>query len=186
VLKNLNEFSILKKKWNKPWKINVADILLFGSAVKGKSNPNDIDLCIVFRDKVDLNIVKEAELILGDKFHVSSLVVDNFFTKIHSLAKTILFEGKSILTNKNLSETLGLNSSLLFSYSLSKEDNSKKVRFVYLLRGRGDDKGLVNKWGGEFISNSAFILPVDKDNEAQEVFNSWKINFKRRRLLLMS
>lgn len=175
----------MKKKWNKQWKAKVVDILLFGSAVKGKNNPNDVDLCIVFRDKVDLNIVRETGLILGDKFHVSSLVVDNFFTNVHSLAKTILFEGKSVIARKNLSETLGLNSSLLFSYNLSKEDKSKKVRFVYLLRGRGNDTGLVKKWGGEFISNNAFILPVNKDNEAQEVFNGWKVNFKRRRLLLM-
>ncbi len=185
-MKNSNEFSILKKKWNKQWKANVVDILLFGSAVKGKSNPHDIDLCIVFRNKVDLSIVKEAEDILRDKFHVSSLVVDNFFTNIHSLAKTVLFEGKSILTDKTLTESLGLDSSLFFSYNLSKENNSKKVRFVYLLRGRGKDIGLVKRWGGEFISNNAFILPVAQDNEAQEVFNNWKVNFKRRRLLLMS
>lgn len=185
-MKNLNKFLILKKKWNKQWKAKVVDILLFGSAVKGKSNPSDIDLCIVFRDKVDLSIVKEAESILEDKFHVSSLVVDNFFTNIHSLAKTVLFEGKSILTNKTLTESLGFDSSLFFSYNLSKEDNSKKVRFVYLLRGRGNDIGLVKRWGGEFVSNNAFILPVDRDNEAQEVFDSWKVNFKRKRLLLMS
>ncbi len=185
-MKNSNEFSILKKKWNRQWKANVVDILLFGSAVKGRSNPNDIDLCIVFRDKVDFSIVKEAESILGDKFHISSLIVDNFFTNIHSLAKTVLFEGKSILTNKTLTKSLGFDSSLFFSYNLSKEDNSKKVRFVYLLRGRGNDLGLVKRWGGEFVSNNAFILPVDRDNETQEVFDSWKVNFKRKRLLLMS
>lgn len=184
-MKKSNEFSILKKNWNKRWKAKVVDIVLFGSAIKGKSNPNDIDLCIVFRDKVDLNIVKEVELIVGDGFHVSSLVVDNFFTNVHTLAKTIFFEGKSILTNTNLSESLGLSGWLLFSYHLPQNDHSRKVRFVYLLRGRKNDSGLVKRWGGEFISNSAFMLPVNKDNEAQEVFNTWKIDFKRRKVLLM-
>lgn len=184
-MKKSNEFSILKKNWNKRWKAKVVDIVLFGSAIKGKSNPNDIDLCIVFRDKVDVNIVKEVELMVGDEFHVSSLVVDNFFTNVHTLAKTIFFEGKSILTNTNLSESLGLSGWLLYSYNLPKEDHSRKVRFVYLLRGRKNDNGLVKRWGGEFISNSAFMLPVNKDNEAQDVFNTWKIDFKRRKVLLM-
>lgn len=184
-MKKSNEFSILKKNWNKRWKAKVVDIVLFGSAIKGKSNPNDIDLCIIFRDKVDVNIVKEVELIVGDRFHVSSLVVDNFFTNVHTLAKTILFEGRSVLTNTNLTKGLGLSSWLLYSYNLPQKDNSRKVRFVYLLRGRKNDNGLVKRWGGEFISNSAFMLPVDKDNEAQEVFNTWKIDFKRRKVLLM-
>ena len=175
----------MKKKWTEEWKKEVVDIFLFGSAIKGKDNPNDIDICLIFRDKLNLDIIKKAGLILGEEFHLSSLTANNFFTEIHSLSKTIMFEGRSIITGKSFTGNFGLNGFLLYSYNLSQETPSKKVRFVYLLRGRGESAGMVKRWGGEFISPSAFMVPVGMDSEVQQIFNEWKVHFKRRKLLLM-
>lgn len=186
MLKNLREFSKLKSEWKTHWKKEIVDIVLFGSVNRGKLNPNDIDICLIFREKVDLAIVKKINDILGEKFHVSSLVVDNFFTNYHSLAKTLLFEGKSLITNKSLIESYSMNPKVLYSYDLSKEYASKKVQVVYLLRGRGSNEGLVKSWNGEFISNSAFIVPLEFDSEVQEVLDKWKVKYKRKRLLLMN
>jgi len=185
VLKNSKKYFVLKKKWTEEWKKEVVDIFLFGSAIKGKDNPNDIDICLIFRDKLNLDIIKKAGLILGEEFHLSSLTANNFFTEIHSLSKTIMFEGRSIITGKSFTENFGLSGFLLYSYNLSPEAPSKKVRFVYLLRGRGESAGMVKRWGGEFISPSAFMVPVGMDSEVQQIFNVWKIHFKRRKLLLM-
>lgn len=186
MLKNLKEFLKLKSEWKNHWKHEVADIVLFGSVIRGKLNPTDIDACLIFREKINLDIVKKVNAILGEKFHVSSLVVDNFFTNYHSLAKTLFFEGKSLITNKSLIENYSMNPRVLYSYDLSKENSSKKVRFVYLLRGRINNDGLVKVWKGEFISNSSFIVPLVYDSEVQEVLDKWKIKYKRKRLLLMN
>ena len=183
--KNLKEYSQLKNKWRKSWKTEVIDIFIFGSAIKGKYKPNDIDLCFVFQDKINLSIIKEAEMLLGEKFHCSYLRTDDFIKEIHSLAKTILLEGRSIITGKTLAEGYGLAAKLLFFYDLSSEEPSKKVRFVYLLRGRDGLEGLVKKFGGEFFSNNAFLLPIDKDKEMQEIMDSWKIKYRRQKILLM-
>src|SRR3989338_1541110 len=162
VLKNSKKYFVLKKKWTEEWKKEVVDIFLFGSAIKGKDNPNDIDICLIFRDKLNLDIIKKAGLMLGEEFHLRSLTANNFFT-----------------------ENFGLSGFLLYSYNLTPEAPSKKVRFVYLLRGRGESAGMVKRWGGEFISPSAFMVPVGMDREVQQIFNVWKIHFKRRKLLLM-
>lgn len=185
MLKNLKEFSKLKIEW-KCWKDQVVDIVVFGSFVRGKFNPNDIDVCLIFRSKVDLGIVKKVQVILGENFHVCSLVVDNFFTNFHSLAKTVLYEGRSLITNKNLIETFAMESRVLYSYDLSRETSVRKVQIVYLLRGRKTGEGLVKQWNGEFISNSSFIVPLGCDSEVQEVLDKWKVKYQRKRLLLIN
>lgn len=185
MLKNSKEFSKLKSEWRK-WKDELVDIFVFGSFVKGKSQPNDIDICLVFRNDVTLEIVKKIEAILGENYHICFLSADNFFTNPHSLARTLLLEGKSIISGKNFADSFGLRAEILYSYNLSAESPSKKVRFVYLLRGRGSSEGLVKKWKGEFISNNAFLVPVDKDNEVLKVFEMWKVKFSRKKIMLMS
>jgi predicted nucleotidyltransferase len=182
VLKNLKQFSKLKKEL----KDKVVDIFIFGSFVKGKSKPKDIDVCLVFKDPVLIELIKKAQQILGEGFHVSSLQVDNFFTKPHSLSRTMMLEGISLFTKKPLSEVFGLKAELLFSYDLSNLQSSKKVRFVYLMRGRYDNKGLVNKWKGEFISRNAFLVSIDKDNEVREVFDRWDVKYSRKKIMLMN
>lgn len=183
--KNSEEFSTLKYRWKKKWNKSIVDVLVFGSSVKGKSFPGDIDICLVFRKKIDISLVKEAENLLGEKYHTSSLTIDNFFTKPHSLAKTLLLEGKSIISGESLSKNFGLDSKALYSYELSNETASKKVRFVYLLRGRKEKEGLVKKWKGEFISNSAFIVPIENDEEVKSVMEHWKIKYARKKFLLI-
>ncbi|MFH0701368.1 MAG: nucleotidyltransferase domain-containing protein [Candidatus Woesearchaeota archaeon] len=184
--KDSKKFSQLKNNWKNRWKEELIDILIFGSAVKGKLAPHDIDICLIFKDKPNLKLVREVESLLGEKYHINFLNAENFFQEVHSLSKTIFFEGASILTGKKLSEAYGLMPKLLYAYDLSPEAPSKKVRFVYLLRGRNGSEGLVKKFSGEFVSNSAFLIPLEKDKEMQEVLEQWKIKYTRRKLMLMN
>lgn len=178
-------FSRLKNKWRKNWQGEIVDIFQFGSSVKGKSRPQDIDLCLIFRKEVNLPLVKEISSSLNDKYHLSFLTVNNFFSKPHSLTRTLFLEGKSIFTNKDFSSIYGLSPQLLYIYNLSGIKASKKVRFVYLLRGRKLRVGMVKKWGGEFLSPSSFLVTVTRDNEVQEIFKKWKIKYKRKKIFLM-
>lgn len=186
MLKNSKEYLELKNKWKANWKKEIVDIVIFGSFVKNKLKPNDIDICIIFREKIEQTILKGIEAFLGEKHHVSSLVIDNFFTNPHSLSKTLLLEGKSLITGKSIADVFALTPKTLYSYDLSSEEGAKKVKFVYLLRGRNSSDGLVKEWKGEFISNSSFITPIEKDEEIMEVMNKWKIKYKRKKLLLMN
>ncbi|MBW2977583.1 hypothetical protein KY331_01940 [Candidatus Woesearchaeota archaeon] len=68
---------------------------------------------------------------------------------------------------------------ILYTYSLSNQPKSIRVRFVYLLKGRGKDQGIVQQLKGKFLVPGCFTLPIKKDKEMQEIFQKWKIKFKR-------
>ncbi|OYT41579.1 hypothetical protein B6U80_01135 [Candidatus Pacearchaeota archaeon ex4484_26] len=184
MLKKLKRFLVSRIK-----RLGIVDALLFGSAVKGKVLPGDIDVCLIFRNKVSLEVVdklaKEAKS-KGFNLHISTLTIDNFFTKPHSLIRTLLKEGISISTGRKFSENFNLKSFTLYSYTLKKIKPSSKVRFVYLLKGRGKESGFVKRLNGKWINDGCFIIPIEKDNEILEVMKRWKINYKREVLLLIS
>ncbi len=184
MLKKSKEFLRLSKSVKKLLSDEIVDIVIFGSSVKEKSQPGDIDIAIIFRHHANIDIIKKFQDALGEKCHVSAVPIDHFFTKSHSLAKTILFEGISLLTNKPLSENFDLKPFVLYTYDLSKQDALTKVKFVYLLKGRTGD-GLIKNVGGRYISPSSFIVPVSKDEEILEVFKTWNIKFYREKIMLV-
>ncbi len=170
-------------------KNEIVDIILFGSAVKGKYLPKDIDICIIFKNKPIPEILKEIEEKAKKtklNIHISTLTAKNFFTAPHSLIKTILKEGRSILTKKTISEIYGLSAYSLYTYSLTKMTPTEKVRFIYTVKGRKNEKGFVKKIGGEWITDSCFIIPINKDSEIQKLLKRWNIQYKRKNVLLMN
>ncbi|MEM4214903.1 MAG: nucleotidyltransferase domain-containing protein [Candidatus Pacearchaeota archaeon] len=176
--------NFLKKKLKGIDLKEIVDIVLFGSAVKGKEFPRDIDVCIIFREKINQEIIKRLSLRWGSNIHLSVLVVDNFFRKPHSLIKTILIEGKSLLTNKSIAKNFGFSGAALYSYDISKLKPSSKVRFIYLLKGRKSSKGIVSQFRGEWITDSCFIIPIEKDNEMITILKKWRVQYKRKEILL--
>jgi len=163
----------------------VVDVILFGSVVKGKEFPADIDICIIFREKIDSELVdKISSKMEGIKVHINTLIADNFFKKPHSLIKTMLVEGKSILTGRKIINNFGFSSVSLYSYNLSNLKSSDKVKLVYLLRGRKGEIGIVRKLGGEWIADNCFIFPIEKDYEISNIFKKWGIEYKKKEVLI--
>jgi len=189
MLKNSKEFLILHKKARelyKKYKKEIVDIVIFGSFVKGKMLPRDVDICIIFREKVnnELNKMVEGRLDKKLEVHVSSLLIDNFFSKPHSLAKTLLKEGISLVNKKNLSENLGFLQYVLYSYSLKGKEQKEKTKIVYVLKGRGGKKGFVESFEGEWLADNCFIVPVNVDNEIIKILNKWQVKYERRNVLI--
>ena len=72
----------------------------------------------------------------------------------------------------------------LYTYDLSKLKNSCKVRFVYALKGRGKEKGLVKELKGRFIAPGCFIIPVKNDKEMQEIMCKWGVKFSKIKIMI--
>ena len=68
---------------------------------------------------------------------------------------------------------------VLYTYDLTKQSTSYKVRFVYLLKGRPGEKGIVEQYKGRFLAPGCFMIPVLHDKEIQEIFAKWSIPYKR-------
>ena len=67
----------------------------------------------------------------------------------------------------------------IFTYDLSKLDNVTKVRFVYLLKGRNGNKGLIEESGGRFLVPGCFGIPDSRSSEIESTFKQWKVSYKR-------
>jgi len=83
----------------------------------------------------------------------------------------------------NISSKHNLKLLVLYTYELSNQPKSKAVRFVYLLKGREINSGIINEFNGKFIAPGCFLIPIKKDKEMQEIFAHWKIPFKRKAIL---
>ena len=168
---------------------NAADIVLFGSAIRGKTAPKDIDLCIIIPDAEEeksidlvasLGKLSESE---GLKAHISILTASSF-AKGDSLAKTLLNEGYSIAKRKQFSETFGFENKSIFTYTLRHFSPSRRVQFHYLLKGRYGSKGILAELEGKFLSSGAIIVQTSREDLLKEIFDRWKVKYEVKRVLV--
>ena len=61
---------------------------------------------------------------------------------------------------------------------------SDNVRFVYILKGRPGESGLIEELNGKFLAPGCFIIPFQHDNEIQDLLSKWKIKFTRKLILI--
>lgn len=169
--KNLSE---IKRRFKEVLKDKaVLDVIIFGSAVKGKALPGDIDAAIVSEGH-DFDV---------EGVHVSIVSPKDFFGRVPSIVTTLIKEGFSLRSGKMLSEVWRFDSGVMFSYQLSGLDNSKKVRVVNALRGRGD-RGTVVEKGGEWISQGVFIVPIFSERIFDGFFRNFGVKYKKRFVLM--
>jgi len=152
----------------------VIDILLFGSFVKGKQSPGDIDVAIITEKDVPIVI---------PGFHVSILKPEDFFKSL-SLINTLLREGYSLKNNKPFSELYSFLSRVLFVYELSNLKPSKKVMIVNFLHGKNNNLGMVEENSGKWLANQVFIVPINKNYIFEKFFLNMGVKFKRLFLLI--
>src|SRR3989344_6298940 len=151
------------KLWQKKLKLNysedVLDIVQFGSSVLDNSNPNDIDIAVIFKKitlKEQLNqaqqiknqLKKETEL----PIHINSFDLYSLFHEGNFAKENILFYGKSLLAKDYFSKIFGLTPKIQINYELKSLEKKDKVRLHYTLRGKSGKYGLIKKYGGELIS----------------------------------
>jgi predicted nucleotidyltransferase len=177
----------MQKLWQEKLKLNysdnVIDIVQFGSSVLEDSNPNDIDIAVIFNDipmknkleegqKIKKQIQERAEL----PVHIESFDINSFFKEGNFAREGILFYGRSILNGKYFSERFGMAPSLRISYILRDLKKKDKVRFNYLLNGKGGNYGLLRKYEGKIIYPG--VLETRPENELIFVKEMKKITDK--------
>ncbi|MBU3924075.1 MAG: nucleotidyltransferase domain-containing protein [Nanoarchaeota archaeon] len=152
----------------------ILDIILFGSFTKGSETFNDIDIVFITEKKINLD----------DEFHLTILSPKDFFVKIPTLINTLLREGYSLKHNKNFSELYGFAPFSLFNYDLSKLTPSTKVKIVNALRGKKNEKGLVEKNSGEWITKNVFKIKSSNDALFEKLFSNFQIKYKKSIILM--
>lgn len=147
----------------------ILDIIIFGSVIKGKENPEDIDIAVVTR--------KEFKTTLPG-FHVSVLKPEDFFKPL-SLSHTLLREGYSLKNEKFFSELYKFSNKVLFRYELISLSPSLKVKVVNVLRGKNEKAGMVEENSGEWLSNQVFLSPIEKEYLFEGFFLNMGVKFNK-------
>jgi predicted nucleotidyltransferase len=160
--------SLLKDK-------EIIDILVFGSLIKGKAIPRDIDIAL---------ITSKESLPRIEGFHISTIKPIEFFKNPPTLANTLLREGYSLKYKKFLAELLNFKNKAIFIYELKNQKASDKVRIVNILRGKNKKEGIVKQNKGEWLSNQVFIIPVNTSYILEQFFLNFNIKFKKFFILM--
>jgi len=165
----------------------ILDIILFGSVVRGKRKPNDIDVALIFKDKEDLDIAYELRKVFeseGIEVEVVALTYKKIFDPGFLPRENILSEGYSLVNGGFLSESLGLASYEAFIYNLKKFSQSDRMRFHYSLNGRGGNKGFLEETNSIRLAAAVILVPVKNAEKFGDYLGSWEIEYRRVRVLV--
>ncbi|MFH1636986.1 MAG: nucleotidyltransferase domain-containing protein [Candidatus Woesearchaeota archaeon] len=178
----------LKKKL-KSEKGNVFDIIIYGSLMKGKTKPNDIDVIVVFNSGTLKERLGELQSIKSRIRDISSIKIDakqillkDLFAPEFMARTGIMLEGYSVFREKGFSETLGFKAFSIFCYSISEMSHSQKVKFNYILAGRGDE-GLIKILDGERMASGAIKIPIRNSIEFEEFLKKNNVKFSKKNVL---
>lgn len=164
----------------------MVDIFIFGSVLKGKEQPGDIDLISLFRQR-DYKIIEEIDYKIkkeGDAdnltIHIEPLVIDDMHSS--EVYRNIIHEGFSIKSMKPVKKMLNLNPFLLITYNLRNKNPSEKVMFSYALFGRKKGEGLLKELGGRELGKGSILIPIEQESNIESFFKQWNVDSKKQRV----
>lgn len=191
MLKDLLKSQELILKIKKFKSEDIFDILVYGSIVRGKDKVNDIDIVIVFNKKKSVNEKLElAEKLknqldsLEVEFDVKSADISDFDDSSFIVRQAILAEGYSLINRRFLHERFGFKTFVIFNYSLDNLNYSQKKMFYYALKGRRDQKGLLELKGAEMLGNCIIKVPLVNSEEFKELFKMKGIKCKMENVVV--
>lgn len=179
------EFQRLRKKsknlLSKNKKI-IFDIFLFGSSVRGKYNPEDTDVAVIFKEKISREKIDSILKGFGN-FHAEYIFLDEIYSE--PLWQTLISEGVSLSRNKPLHEILGMKSWFLFTYSLPSFSPSEKSKFSHAIFGRSNGIGILKDLGGRALGKGSLIVPIQNADRMREILDRWKVNYSVKKIFIL-
>lgn len=157
----------------------IIDIILFGSSVRGKENPSDVDILIVYKDKEDLDLDYELKKGLnnaGINAQITSKKYIDLSKPSFQAREAVLSEGYSLINNVFISRGLGYSNMRLFRYELKTLDKSGRMRFYYALYGRNGSEGILKALGGFKFAETIILCPIENSEQMKEFLERWGIN----------
>ncbi len=144
----------------------IIDFIVFGSIVKGKAEPTDVDIALLHEIQVNrMEIKKQIEISISKKVDLQVISIHEYDK---SLWITLIREGFSVKHNAFLYELYHIKPLQLYKYSLKSLTISKKVMF---------ERALKNFTEIERISNRVVLVPIQKSEEFRELLRQWNIDF---------
>lgn len=150
----------------------VKDIIL----VEGKKN--HIYVISEKKDKITINKIKRKKNVVVKNILVDDILYDKELQKM-------LYSGISIKKGKNLNNILGLESSVIVTYSLKILNHSKKTLFGYALKGRKREEGVLRELRGSPIGRNCVLVPYKNLEQIEEFLRYWKVSYEFKKCLFV-
>ncbi len=182
-----NRLESESRKFFQQHQLGIIDIILFGSAVKGKEQPQDLDLLIIFKEKKNLQVAyelrKNIEKISRIPVDVESKTYQELFARNFTAREALLAEGYSLINRIGFAEGLGYKNRILFHYQLRGKTKSERMRFYYSLYGRGSP-GMLKQLQATKYTDTVILCPVEAQEKMREYLRSWKLEFEETPILV--
>ena len=170
-------------------KKEIFDIALYGSFVKGKEKPNDIDIMILFEKtplKERTEIAHKFKILISKKYKIDVKTINlrELFEKEFLARQGVLIEGYSLLYKEKFSARMGFNGKSLFTYNLKNLDHNKKTKFTYALIGRRKEKGILKQLNITSYGKGVYEVPIENSLIFEEFLKKWEINCNKKNILI--
>jgi len=152
---------------------DIVDIVVFGSSVKGKIMPNDIDIAVLVKKKLSFSLLKEIKKSLGKNGHIQQVSINDYDNQLFAI---LLREGHSIKHKKYIHELYGIKPKYLYTYSLKSLSASQKVMF---------HRGIKTISDVDRLSNRVVMVPVDNANEFEDFLKQWDLDIEAKEYSLL-
>lgn len=158
----------------------ILDVILIGSLVKGKENPKDIDLIVLYNERPDSEtehkVRNQLEKVIKN-VEVINKTYDGLFKPEFFAKESVLAEGFSLKGKKFISEGLGYSNLILYKYSLRDLNKSKRMQFYYSLYGRDKKGGILEKNKCYKFSDTIILAPIESSDMIKNFLESWKVKY---------
>lgn len=184
LLKNKEFLKVIRAFLEKP---EIIDVILFGSSVRGKDGPGDIDLLVVYSGEEIIDINYELRKKLGGinkNIEVIGKSYGDIFKPEFFAREAILSDGFSFKQKNFISKGFGYDNFILFKYSLRGFNKSRRMQFYYSLYGRGGRAGLLEKSKSYKFSDTIILCPVENSELIKNFLEKLKIEFVQSSILI--
>ena len=145
----------------------IDDIIVFGSIVKGSSEPKDLDVGLMLKDESEARNIKDDIRLISKEADIE--IIDSIY---NPLWVVLMREGFSVRKNKFLFEFYKIEPMVLYKYSLKKLTPVQKVQFT---RGL---KEVLKDTKAKILSRSIVLVPINKKVEFDEFLNTWNLTYE--------
>jgi len=183
----------MQKLWLKKLKLNyknIFDIVQFGSSALEDSNPNDIDIAVIFIEtpiKEQLLqsqvIKKQLQKISEILIHINSFDLYSLFKDSNFARESILF-GRSIVSGDFFSKRFGLVPRIYIYYSLVNLKKRDKIRFNYMLNGKRGEYGLLRKYKGKLLKPGLIEISPEFEKIFEDSIKKFGIKYEVKKIFL--
>ncbi len=168
-------------------KEKILDIILFGSTVRGKEKPKDVDILLLFKEKEDMTTAYQVKKELEKTKKEVNIITKTYQTigsKTFPAREAILAEGYSLFNEQGMAQKFGFKNYTLFKYKLKGLNQSERMRFHYSLYGRHREGGMLKTLKLTKFSDTILLSPIEKTEETREYLAHWKIIYTEMPILI--